>query len=52
MIFDPSYGHTVHLSNSKSMDVVATPLALLSLDLWHPGLDLGEKKIITDLFCS
>ncbi|KAF2367444.1 Aspartyl/asparaginy/proline hydroxylase [Trinorchestia longiramus] len=50
--YDSSQPHSASLASSKDMTVLATPLALLSLDLWHPELDTSERKALSLLFAS
>uniref|UniRef100_A0A2P2HYG3 Aspartate beta-hydroxylase domain-containing protein 1-like n=1 Tax=Hirondellea gigas TaxID=1518452 RepID=A0A2P2HYG3_9CRUS len=52
LLYDDSHPHSISISNTKDATAVAAPLAMLTLDLWHPGLDLSEKSAIIKLFTS
>lgn len=52
VLYDASLPHTSSLGDSKSMNVVATPLALLVIDFWHPDLYTLEKQALAQLFAA
>ena len=52
LVYDDTFPTTWQLANSLHMTTVATPLVLLRLHLWHPGLDNAEKSALTHFFTS
>ncbi|XP_018018574.1 aspartate beta-hydroxylase domain-containing protein 1-like [Hyalella azteca] len=52
LLYDASIPYTASLASSKDMTILATPLARLSLDLWHPDLLTPEREALAMLFSS